>query len=260
MSSPALRTHWVDALRGVAVVWMVAYHFCFDLSLLGFAHFAMLSDPWWTAQRSAIVTLFMLSAGVSQVLAWRAGQSVPAFWRRWAQIAGCSVGVSVATWWMFGSSWIYFGVLHAMAVSWLITRFGLMRGVSLPMVLVAAMALLSSAWWVPAGLAGSAFSGWGSGVQTVLNSPLGSVLGWVSLKPVTEDYVPLAPWLGVLWLGVAWGLWLQTKAVAVAQSVEPNLPRSPQWLRWLGRHSLLVYMVHQPVLLGGLQLLQALQR
>ncbi|HZY16130.1 MAG TPA: heparan-alpha-glucosaminide N-acetyltransferase domain-containing protein, partial [Ramlibacter sp.] len=85
----------------------------------------------------------------------------------------------------------------------------------------------------------------------MLNGPLFNWLGWISRKPVTEDYVPLLPWLGVMWWGVAaggWALrarpgWLQGP---IALSLRP--------LAWMGRWSLSWYMVHQPVLIGAVML------
>jgi uncharacterized membrane protein len=69
-------------------------------------------------------------------------------------------------------------------------------------------------------------------------------------KPVTEDYVPLFPWTGVVLLGIAAGHLLWRHAFAPLAW----LARAPAPLRWLGRHSLVVYMVHQPLLLGALWL------
>jgi uncharacterized membrane protein len=69
-------------------------------------------------------------------------------------------------------------------------------------------------------------------------------------KPLTEDYVPLLPWLGVVLVGVAVGHWL----LARERNAITALNRAtPAWLTWLGRHSLLVYLVHQPVLVGILR-------
>jgi uncharacterized membrane protein len=75
-----------------------------------------------------------------------------------------------------------------------------------------------------------------------------SWLGFTTHKPATEDYVPLAPWAGVVLIGVAAG-----HALARA-NFRPlsQLANAPRWLRFLGRHSLVVYMVHQPILLGAL--------
>ena len=77
-----------------------------------------------------------------------------------------------------------------------------------------------------------------------------SVLGFVAHKPITEDYVPLAPWAGVVFIGIALGNVLAAHSFG---AVAP-LATAPAWLRWLGRHSLAVYMVHQPILLGVLWL------
>jgi uncharacterized membrane protein len=72
-------------------------------------------------------------------------------------------------------------------------------------------------------------------------------IGVVTHKPATEDYVPLLPWLGVMWLGVGlmqWPRWaaLMSRAPSVlAQALAP-----------LGRWSLSYYMLHQPVLIGAL--------
>ena len=65
-------------------------------------------------------------------------------------------------------------------------------------------------------------------------------------KPATEDYVPLAPWAGFVAMGIAAGHWLVRSGF---RAIGP-LAAAPAWLRWLGRHSLFVYMVHQPILLG----------
>jgi uncharacterized membrane protein len=70
----------------------------------------------------------------------------------------------------------------------------------------------------------------------------------VTTKPATEDYVPLAPWAGVVAMGIAAGDWLTRHPLP---ALAP-LGRAPRWLQWLGRHSLLVYMIHQPLLLAAL--------
>jgi len=77
-----------------------------------------------------------------------------------------------------------------------------------------------------------------------------SWIGFVTEKPRTEDYVPLAPWAGVVALGVAAGDSLARNGFRALLPIG----RAPPWLRWMGRHSLLIYMIHQPLLLGGLWL------
>ena len=114
----------LDALRGAAIVWMVLFHFCFDLNHLGW-----LQPPqdfyrgaFWTTQRSLIVSLFLLCAGAGQALAMQAGLGWRRFWRRWTQVAGCALLVSAGSALMFPNSWISFGVLHGMALMLIAAR------------------------------------------------------------------------------------------------------------------------------------------
>ena len=98
-STPASRRYdRLDALRGVAIVWMTAYHFCFDLNHFGWIRQNFLYDPFWTTQRTAIVSLFLFCAGLGQAVAHAQGQGLPRFWRRWAQIAGCALLVGALAW------------------------------------------------------------------------------------------------------------------------------------------------------------------
>ena len=120
--TPTGRIDAVDALRGVAMLWMTAFHFCFDLNHFGHIRQNFYLDPFWTWQRSAIVSLFLLCAGLGQAIAVAQGQSWPRFWRRWAQVAGCALLVTAGSWLMYPQSFIYFGVLHGMAVLLIIAR------------------------------------------------------------------------------------------------------------------------------------------
>jgi uncharacterized membrane protein len=84
----------IDALRGLAIVWMTAFHFSFDLNWFGWWRQDFYNDPVWTWQRTAIVSLFLFCAGLGQAVATRRGQGWPRFWRRWVQVAGCALPVT----------------------------------------------------------------------------------------------------------------------------------------------------------------------
>jgi uncharacterized membrane protein len=227
----------LDALRGAAIVWMTVYHFCFDLNHFRWIRQNFYIDPVWTWQRTAIVSLFLFCAGLSQAVAHFQGQSWPRFWRRWAQIAGCALLVTAGSWFMFPRSYIFFGVLHGIAVMLILVRLTANWGRWLWVAGGAALAL----WW----LAPAAHSVWPS--LDFLNRGPFQWLGLMSRKPVTEDYVPLVPWLGVMWWGMAAGQWLLTKRPALLQG---RLASGARPLAWMGRWSLSWYMLHQPVLIG----------
>jgi uncharacterized membrane protein len=74
-------------------------------------------------------------------------------------------------------------------------------------------------------------------------------IGLVTRKPVTEDYAPLLPWLGVMLWGLAAGQWLLAQRRGVLAGALPRLLRP---LAALGRWSLTFYMLHQPLLIGAI--------
>ena len=208
---------------------MAAFHFSFDLNYYGFIHQDFYRDPTWTLQRACIVTLFLLCAGAGQAVANDQGQSQARFWKRWAQVAGCALLVSAGSWWMFPRSYISFGVLHGIAVMLIVVRFTSSWGT----------------WRWPLGLLAIVLP------QLVQDSFFDSrATNWIGLVthlPVTEDYVPLLPWLGVMWWGAAaTDMLLRRRRELLTGQLAGRL--AP--LALLGRWSLSFYMLHQPVLIG----------
>ncbi len=231
------------------MVWMTAFHFCFDLSYLRLWPQDFYNDPWWTWQRTAIVSLFLLCAGLGQAVAAARHVPWPRFARRVGVVAACAVLVSVGSYLVFPQSYIYFGVLHGMVAMLLLLRA--LRGVTSGWLL--ALAALAIA--LPL-----LFSAYAAALPPELlrwlqSKPM-SVLGLVLQKPRTEDYVPLLPWLGVMLLGyVAGRHWLQlARPLRVGWAAWVGRHPLGRGLAWLGRHSLPYYMVHQLVLLGALTL------
>jgi len=222
----------IDVLRGLAIVAMILYHFAFDLAYFRVTASDFYHDPFWLHARTLILSSFLLLAGVSLALAQRSENGRTRFWRHVATIAACAVAVSVASYLVFPRSYIWFGVLHVIALSLILIRplaahprIALVTGIAIIVVgnLAASPWFDQRAW------------GW---------------LGFMTAKPITEDYVPLFPWTGVMLVGIALGHALvrnQFRAVA-------PFGRGPRLLAWLGRRSLAVYMLHQPILIGVLYL------
>ncbi|WP_310384913.1 heparan-alpha-glucosaminide N-acetyltransferase [Roseateles sp.] len=239
MSAPAStlqpRHPRLDALRGAAIVWMAGFHLVFDLNHFGWIRQDFYRDPFWTGQRTLIVSLFLLCAGLGQALALHQRLSWPRFWRRWGQVAGCAALVSLGSWLMYPRSFISFGVLHGMAVMLLLLRWlGPRLSIRACWLLGAAALLAPWVWSHP--FFDTRWTNW---------------LGLVTHKPIAEDYVPVLPWIGVLLWGFALGRWLLLKYPHVLSAALPDA-LSP--LAWLGRWSLTFYMLHQPVLIGLLTL------
>jgi uncharacterized membrane protein len=236
----------IDLLRGMAIVWMTLYHFCFDLNQSGYLRENFYLDTFWTTQRTLIVSMFLFCAGLAQAVALQQGQSARQFARRLLQIGACALLVTAGSWIMFPKSFIYFGVLHGIALMLLMVRLTAswgqwLWGAGAAVIMLQFLAPYAHSHWPAA---------------EFLNDRAFNWLGLVSRKPVTEDYVPLVPWLGVMWWGTAAGQWLlgnrrQWLSFAVAPAVAP--------LTWLGRWSLTWYMLHQLVLIGTLNAIAAIK-
>lgn len=229
----------LDALRAAAIVWMAVFHFCYDLNYFRFIRQNFYTDPVWTVQRTCIVSLFLFCAGLSQAVACDQAQTWPRFWRRWRQVAGCALLVTLGSWWMFPHSVITFGVLHCIALLVIILRLSSGAG----------------AWLWPLGLLALALPWFVS--DPWFDTRATNWIGLVTKKPITEDYVPLLPWLGVAWWGLAAGRWVLAHR---RDWLTGALPRALQPLAALGRWSLTFYMLHQLVLLGLLGVIVRLTR
>ncbi|WP_421950647.1 DUF1624 domain-containing protein [Pelagibacterium sp.] len=252
----------IDIARGVAIVAMVIYHFAWDLAFLGFVDFDPTQSLPWVIFQKSIVGTFIFLTGVSlalghgQTIRWRP------FWRRFAIILGAALLITVGTYAFNPSTFVYFGVLHAIA---LFSLMGL-AFLSAPLVLILALAVILI------------------GLQLFIQSPLfGEKLwSWIGLwdaPPPTEDLVPVFPWFGVALLGIAatrWAINTRVRSGKVADvsgsvarpenDMDPSEASSltdrlaqfkgtsapSRAMSKVGRWSLVIYVLHQPILIGTL--------
>jgi uncharacterized membrane protein len=229
-------TH-IDLLRGAAIALMVAFHFSYDLSHFGFAAFDFHNDPFWLHARTFILSLFLLLVGISLVLSTRHGVRLRSMLKRLGLIVGCAALISLSSYLMFGPRWIFFGVLHFIALASVIGP---------PFVRMPWLALLLGMSLIT--------------LDRLFSSAVfdQNALQWIGLmthKPPTEDYVPLIPWLGVVLIGIFLACILSSKTQP-AWIQRLNATRPARWLAFAGRHSLLIYMLHQPLLIGILQIVK----
>lgn len=229
MTKPAApRLIALDTARTLAVICMVIFHFTFDLALFGLIPSETMGQPFWHYFPRMIAGSFLFLSGISLWLAHGQGIRWPAFWKRWAKLAAAALAVTAASIWLVPGGPIWFGILHAMAATALIGLVALR--LPWPVTLALAAAIFAAAW-------GPTFA--------ALN-PLWLVwIGLADYRPMMGDYVPLIPWTAPALAGIAF-------ARALRIDRWPGTTPSPlaRHLTFPGRHSLVIYLVHQPILFG----------
>ncbi len=235
--SPRLRLEVVDLARGLALLAMFVFHFAYDLSYFGLIETDVPAEPGWRWFARLIAGSFLTLVGISLVLATRNGLNRPAFLKRLAMVAAAAALVTLATYFAMPRSFIFFGILHHVALGSVLA----LPFLRLPVGAIAGAAV--AAFALPILVA-----------HPLLDQPWLAWLGFSRAPIVTADFVPVFPWFGCVLSGMV-----------LARLALPRLAASPlagwhastlpaRLVVWGGRHSLLVYLVHQPVFIGALML------
>jgi len=227
----------IDVARGVALCGMAVFHIGWDLSAFGLIAVEVAADPAWLLLARLVAGSFLLLSGVSLSLATRDGLRMGPYLARVGRIAAAAALVSLASWWFEPEGVIIFGILHCLALAGLL-----------------ALPLLRAPDWVLALLA--SFMLLGSGVlrDAAFNSKGWLFLGLATKVAPSADYIPLFPWFGIVLLGLLAGRWLLRGAGGRLWHWQARCQPGPA-LAWAGRHSLAIYLLHQPILIGMLMAL-----
>ncbi|SFI53117.1 DUF1624 domain-containing protein [Methylobacterium brachiatum] len=223
----------IDAVRGGALLAMASYHSLWDVGYLRLTAENYALTPTGHRAAEAIAGTFLTLVGVGLVLMNGRGIRLRPTLMRLARIGGAALLVTIGTWFAFPDSYVFFGILHCIAVSSVLGLPFLFLPV--PVTALAAAAIFAAPVLVHA---------------PVLDAPVLYFLGLGAGTPRTNDYVPLFPWFGFVLTGIVVGRlglpWLaRMRLGAWAPRSAPSRAAA-----FAGRHSLVVYLVHQPVLLA----------
>lgn len=234
MDTQKIRYWQLDFVKGIAVLLMIIFHFFFDLYYFGWLNLSMHSDIFWVVFRYIIASLFLGSVGISLTISQAKKFRWGAWLKRCVQLGSASLLVTVASIYLFPHSWIYFGVLHFIFVaSTLILPLRQLPNVCLaiaPIIIILSSENLLHTEWL---------FNW-------LQAPL-------SLPHATQDLVPIFPWIGVCMIGIFIGYYELYKI-----PISPKPYHGLGWISFMGKHALIIYLIHQPILFAGLRLLQLL--
>ncbi|WP_347488199.1 heparan-alpha-glucosaminide N-acetyltransferase [Desulfoscipio sp. XC116] len=220
------RLREIDILRGIALALMIVYHLLYDLNV--FFNFSIAYDKglFYLTGKSAAV-LFILVAGISSSF------SRNNIYRGLKLITwGCVI--FLITYIVVPGSNIVFGILQFLGVCLLL--YPMFKNISSSVLAAAGTAIIlidefiaqlsvSQNWLVPLGFREPSFS--------------------------SVDYFPLIPWLGVF----LWGLSISKIIYKQKNSLIKAENKLFKPFSAIGKHTLVIYLVHQPIIMAALYLI-----
>ena len=223
----------LDVLRGGALIGMTVFHFAYDLMFFGLREPGYTAQFHWWALAKAVAITFLFATGASLYLAHAGGFRWKSWARRLAWIVLAALAITVATWFATPQAFIFFGILHLIAFAG-----------------IAGLAFVRAPWWLAAAAA-VAILVLNETVRTeLLDAPIWHWTGLSAVTPVSGDYFPVFPWLAAVLLGIGAAKWAH-EAGALRVLAIPRLEgRAGRLVRFLGRNSLVYYLLHQPVMMG----------
>jgi uncharacterized membrane protein len=221
----------LDVFRGWAIAMMIVFHFAYDLAWFRFTDADLSHDLFWIYFRYVIVSIFMVSVGISLSLVHTPRIRWDRVKHRAVMLGAASATVTIATY-IQSPYWVYFGILHLI---WVVSLVGLIFVGRAGWALVTALVIFYAT-----------SNGWLLDVQHAFFKAVHPIL---HLPRGTEDLARFFPWFGAVLMGIAahgWG-WHRI-AFAWPLLAAPNaLNRA---LAFMGRHALAIYLIHLPVLYG----------
>ena len=237
-NSQVARLWEVDFFRGLAILLMVIFHLAFDLNYFRIYEIDMSGGFWFYLARLT-ASLFLLLVGISLTLshsrarlAGQLSQYPFRLWKRSLWILSLATGITLVTYILIGRGFIVFGILHLISIS-ILLAYPLLRLGRMNALLGLAAILL------------------GLYIQQLDVDFFWLI--WLGLAPrdfVSLDYVPLFPWFGMVLMGMAGGTLLYPDLVRRFPLPDISNCLLARGLIFLGRNSLAIYIIHQPLLLG----------
>ncbi len=213
-------------MRGIAIIAMITFHIVFDLQYFGIFK-VNVNDLSWIIFRDAIFSSFFLLVGISLTLSYSKSRPFSHFLLRGIKIFCWGLLITIATLLFLNQGFIYFGVLHFIGVSIVISYpFLKLKNANLIFAFI-----IFGLWLLIANF--------------TLSFPW---LLWLGLKPhifYSLDYFPLIPYFAIILIGIFLGNTFYKNHKR--QYKLPELNIKP--IEFLGKNALVIYLIHQPLII-----------
>lgn len=234
------RVGGLDELRGVSIILMVVYHFCYDLVAIFDVYFPIFFSAPVNILRDIFAGVFIVISGIC------CNYSENNL-KRGVKVLGCGVLLTLITAVFIPQEIIWFGILHMLGTCMIIYPlvYKITRRIK-PYILIAVYLLL---FCVTFNLE--------NGYIAFINLPQ-SFYGFGFLFPIglpsasffSSDYFPLFPWMFLFFAGCAAGVYIKAGKAPDCLYKTHIKP-----FAYAGRHTLAVYLLHQPIIFGILQMI-----
>ena len=228
----------LDALRGICILCVIFIHFMFDL--VYFLGLDVYFPPVYVFIQQYGGVIFVILSGCCATLGSRS-------FHRGLIVFGCGMVISLVTFGMYKLGMatrdviVWFGVLHLLGLCMML--YPLYKRLPTQALLAIGAALV---------VAGYLISG------TIVEAGFLFPLGLVRADFVSSDFFPLLPHLGWYMLGTVLGRTVYAQKQTRLPGRFQNTPLA-RFFCWCGRQSLFIYMLHQPIVYGLLELIAAIR-
>lgn len=233
------RYNLIDVIRGVAVLNMVAYHLCYDIFEVFAVHVGWYLTTGAVIWERFICCTFILVSGISMNFSKHP-------YKRGIIVNLCGFAITVITVLAMPSQAIWFGILNLIGCSMLITAALKPLFEKIPPIggAVGSLVLFSFFYGLPKRFLGLFGLRLFALPDALYRFKYLSFLGLKSADFHSSDYFPLLPWIFLFFAGFF--LWKMIERCRKTEFFRPNIPV----FSFVGRHSLLIYLLHQPILYG----------
>jgi len=217
----------IDVLRGIAITLMLFLHTLWCLDYLGFN-----IDMSAYVIQPIVPSLFLVIAGISLYLSFSKNTD----YKHWMKVSVyrsikliiLGFAITVISLFLFPNMPVISGILTCIGIS-LLVGIAFIR-LSVNTLVISNLLLIPAGFFISHTSIGNNYLFYLIGFKTTIQS---------------LDYFPVVPWLWCMVFGITIGKLWYTNGIR-----QFRIPKSlnVKQLEWLGKHSLVIYLMHQPIL------------